>query len=232
MLNTLDPSGFKEAKSSTKNIFFRKRQSQDYKCGRSIISIHNEGDQCQVMDADSDSESKLPKKVQFRKNQTSRGTRSVKRPIRSKEEWMLYIEGKKRINDDLRQTNNEQASLSSTLFYKAATGPIKANVVRNRKPRGVSQSSSLSFKPFTPQLGKIGRIVSNAKSKSPFYQLPTQNEINKMLASIGDKTQRIKTTNNKNARSRLFDFERKIKSNILSKKMVPTELKKLIMEDD
>ncbi|CAI2366182.1 unnamed protein product [Moneuplotes crassus] len=177
-------------------------------------------------------QAKIPKKVQFRNTKASYGRRPPKSKPKSKKDWMLYIEGKKKINDDLKLPNEEDGSKPSTLFYKAPSGPCRENMIKNKKPRSRSYSSSLSFKPFTPQLGKIRRLVSNAKSKSPFYQLPSQDEINEMLASVGDKKARVQTSSNKNARSRLFDFEKNIKSNILSKKMIPRGLKKLILDHE
>ena len=66
-------------------------------------------------------------------------------------------------------------------------------------------------------MGKIRPANSGGANRSPFYQLPSQNEINKMLASVGSSN--FKSGNQKylQTRSRLFDFEK-----VRNAKMVET----------
>ena len=72
--------------------------------------------------------------------------------------------------------------------------------------------SNKLFKPFTPQMGRI-RMALGGKLDG-FYTIPSQSEINKMLASISSKVDVQKYA--PNIKSRLFDYEKIRKEHIMS----------------
>ena len=85
--------------------------------------------------------------------------------------------------------------------------------------------SSKHYKPFTPQMGRIRMALKGQVNN--FYTIPSQNEINKMLASISSKVNVNKF--NPNTKSRLFDYEQVRKDEI--QQVIHHKVKNLTRED-
>jgi len=61
--------------------------------------------------------------------------------------------------------------------------------------------------------------------------MPTQSEINKLLASVGAKSMRFGTQNIVQAKSRLFDFEKDRKSKIIKSMRKSSSVTKINVND-
>lgn len=107
--------------------------------------------------------------------------------LKTVQNWMQYIDGHKRLNDDIEFINKEKTK-NSSLFFRVPSKPLNIGLFKRKPGKGRKSVASMKlFKPFTPQMGQIRQILKDTAQKSPFYQLPSQNEINKMLATVGSK---------------------------------------------
>lgn len=180
-----------------------------------------------------------PKKVQFLDPSDQSNARSnISSKYRSKtsQYWRPFIDGTKRLIDDeeyrKRDKNNGKLAQSSSLFFKAPTRPINSNRTRRQKMRQKTVIASRKlYKPFTPHMNNVRPMFINNANSSPFYQLPSQNEINKMLASIGAKNLKFGNMNYLQARSRLFDFRKDQKHMIVQNRTQSRRMSQLNVSD-
>lgn len=112
------------------------------------------------------------KRVKFKDQNSEKNNQSK---IKTHYDWREYIDGTKRLADDLDYINKKNSQTNS-LFFKAPTRAMATTFSRKRIKKS---------KPFTqPYTGK--NLQNKIKgSNDQFSRLPNQNEINKLLTSIG-----------------------------------------------
>lgn len=133
------------------------------------------------------------KRVEFRDPITKKNSQSK---IKTHHDWREYIDGTKRLNDDLDYINKKNSQTNS-LFFKAPTRAMQTTFSRKRNK---------TSKPFTqPYTGK--NLQTKIKgSNDQFSRLPNQNEINKLLTSIGANKFKFGNMNFLQTKSKVYNL--------------------------